>query len=189
MTSASSFRDIATRFGVVAQRYCTLVDAAANLDKDQFLLQVYRTLPDLIGEAAGLPDTDPWERNKEDDENNDFPDKTPTARMSVKEWGLLYNFLKEKLGQDDLYWTVFDPASENNEVLRGTLADDIVDIYRDLKEPLLLMDRDAITPDLAIWKWRLLFCSHWGDHAISALRTIHNLLDEKLGDGDWPGPQ
>jgi hypothetical protein len=78
------------------------------------------------------------------------------------------------------------PTSKDNEVIRGTLADDIADVYRDVKESLLLMDKNAITSELAIWNWRLLFYSHWGDHAISALRTIHNLLDEKLEAGDLP---
>jgi Domain of unknown function (DUF5063) len=184
MTSANDFQDIATQFGAVARRYCRLVDAAANLGKDQFRLRMYQILPDLVVEAIRLPDTDPWERNEEEGGSDDIPRKEPSARMTDKEWGVLYNLLKEKLGHDDLYWTVFDPTSKDNEVIRGTLADDIADVYRDVKEPLLLMDKNAITAGLAIWNWRLHFYSHWGDHAISALRTIHNLLDEKIEDGD-----
>ncbi len=37
---------------------------------------------------------------------------------------------------------------------------------------------------LVIWDWRFGFYSHWGDHATSALRTIHALLHETLGNGE-----
>jgi hypothetical protein len=184
MGLAENFRGTATQFGAVARRYCALVDVSVDLEKDQFLLQMYRILPDLLVEAIRLPDTDPWKRNEEEDGSVDFPAKDASAQMSHEEWSALYNLLKEKLGHDDLYWTVFDPTSEDNEVIRGTLADDLADVYRDVKESLLLMDKNAITAELAIWNWRLHFYSHWGDHAMSALRTIHNLLNEKIEDGD-----
>lgn len=184
MGLAENFRDTAMQFGAVARRYCALVDASVDLEKDQFLLQMYRILPDLLVEAIRLPDTDPWRRNEEEDGNDDFPATDTSEDMTHEEWSVLYNLLKEKLGQDDLYWMIFDPTSEDNEAIRGTLADDMADIYRNLKDSLLPMDKNLITAEVAIWNWRLLFYSHWGDHAISALRTIHNLLGEKIEDGD-----
>lgn len=186
MGLSENFRDMATRFGAVARRYCTLVDGAADLEKDQFLLQMYRILPDLIVEAIRLPDTDPWKRNEEEDGSDDFPANDTSEEMGYEDWSVIYNLLKEKLGHDDLYWTVFDPTSDDNEVIRGTLADDMAGIYRNLKDSLLPMDKNLIIAEVAIWNWRLLFYSHWGDHAISALRTIHKLLGEKIEDGDLP---
>jgi hypothetical protein len=35
-------------------------------------------------------------------------------------------------------------------------------------------------PNDILWKWRLGFYSHWGKHAIDALRTIHFLLENTL---------
>jgi hypothetical protein len=109
MALPENFQDVATQFGAVARRYCALVDAAADIEKDKFLVEIYRTLPDLLVEAIRLPDTDPWERNKEEDGSDNNPRKDPSAQITDKEWGVLYNLLKEKLGHDDLYWTVFDP--------------------------------------------------------------------------------
>ena len=184
MVSRNDFRDIATQFGSVARKFCTTVDTAADLEKDQFLLQIYRILPDLLIEAIRLPDTDPWKRNEPEDGSEDFPVQGTAQETNRRGWSILYNLLKEKLGQDDLYWMVFDPTSEDNETIRGSLADDIADVYGDLKESLSLMDKNAIIAEVAIWNWRLLFYSHWGDHALSALRTIHKLLDEKIEDGE-----
>ena len=96
--------------------------------------------------------------------------------MREPEWGRLYELLKDKLEDWDLYWQVFDPTKDS-EAIRGSLADDIADIYRDVKEGL-----DVHNPNLAlrqdtICSWRVLYYSHWGQHAINALYTIHFLLE------------
>lgn len=86
---------------------------------------------------------------------------------------------QRKLGDWDLYWQVFDPTKDNKAIY-GTLADDIADIYRDLKQGLILKEAHQAPPEDIIGDWRLGFYSHWGKHAIDALRTIHFLLAETL---------
>lgn len=137
--------------------------------------------PELVGEGIRLPDTDPFERDK-DEADDDSPLPPMREGITYQECAVVYNLLKEKLGEDDLYWTVFDPTKDN-EVIRGTLADDIAGIYGDVKQGLLTLKKGAADSRLIIWDWRLSFYSHWGDHATSALRTIHALLREKFEDG------
>jgi len=172
----------AERFARVAERYCGIVDAAAHLEKEQILLQIYRILPELIGEAIRLPDANPFEREKEDNQDDQLSRAAPSTRVSHKEWEDIFHLLQKKLGDADLYWTVFDP-SKDKEVVYGTLSDDIADIYRDLKEGLVEIRQSAAKPSQIIWDWRLGFYSHWGYHATSALRTIHALLHHTRGDG------
>ena len=86
--------------------------------------------------------------------------------------------LKEKLGNWDSYRQLFDPT-EDNEAIFGSLADDIADIYFDLKEGLLLAEHQTPPEDI-IWEWRLSFYSHWGKHAMDALLTIHFRLRTAL---------
>jgi hypothetical protein len=176
MTGAYDWVEAATRFGVIARRYCALVDTADNLEKDQLLLDLYRILPDLVSEAIRLPDVDLYGRDEPEDLNEGSSAERPSAPMSGVEWRALYELLRKRLGDVDLYWTVFDPTdSKDTEAIRGSLADDVADIYRDLKEVLNLTDKSAISPQEAIWDWRFSFYSHWGHHAFSALRTLHNL--------------
>jgi hypothetical protein len=186
MGVADHYTDAAERFGAVAERFCAIVDGAAHLEKTAFLLQVYRMLPELIGEAIRLPDTDSWQRNEPDDPDDLGQDLSkPRANFDIGDeaWGGLYQSLKEKLGDSNLYWEVFDPITES-EAIRASLADDIADVYRDLtKGPRCKKEDGAIVAE-AVWEWRLLFYSHWGDHAISALRTIHRLLGGQLEGGD-----
>jgi hypothetical protein len=148
------------------------VDAAANLEKEQLLLQIYRILPELIGEAIRLPDANPFEREKEDNQDDQLSQAESSTRVNHKEWEDIYNLLQKKLGDADLYWTVFDPTKDK-EVIYGSVSDDIADIYRDLKEGLVEIRESAAAPSQVIWDWRLGFYTHWGYPATSALRTIH----------------
>jgi hypothetical protein len=172
------FLDTANRFVLVAQQYCSIVDSAATVDKTEFLLRLYRTLPELVAEAIRLPQV---EFGEDEDEEQEASIRQIRAKTEIKqeEWGPLYNSLKEKLGNWDLYWQVFDPRTDN-EAIRGSLADDIADIYRDLIDGIRLKETDQVPPYEIIFEWRLGFFSHWGKHAIDALRTIHFLLEGTL---------
>jgi hypothetical protein len=167
--------DAVNRFGLIAQRYCSLVDSRSALDKSEFLLQIYRILPELIAEAIRLPLV---EFSDDENEAQEATISQIRAKTEIKqeEWLQLYNSLKEKLGDWDLYWQVFDPLKDN-EAIHGSLADDISDIYRDLKDGVSLKDTNGIPPCEIIFDWRLGFFSHWGKHAIDALRTAHFLLE------------
>lgn len=163
--------EAAERFGAVAHEFCSIVDSAPKLDKVELLTAIYVVLPRLINEAIGLPKI---ETPDEDDApiEPEPPSVRQKASMTDEQWGLLYNSLKEKLGDWDLYWQVFDPTTDK-EAVCGTLADDIADIYRDLKEGLVLKETLAALPDDIIWEWRLRYYFHWGKHALDALLTIH----------------
>jgi len=141
------------------------------MERSDLLLQIYQILPKLIGEAISLPDV---KLSDSDDPIEASGQRAFQAnvRQSVQEWGQLYNLLKEKLGDWDRYWQVFDPT-EDDEAVFGTLADDIADIYRDLKEGLVLIEAHEVPPEDIIWNWRFSFYSHWGKHAMDALLTVH----------------
>jgi hypothetical protein len=114
---------------------------------------------------------------EESDEAGDYR-HVSSVRLTEEE-GRVYALLKEKLGDWDGYTQVFDPTTDKEAVF-GTLADDVADIYRDLKEGLLLRQRHEVRPEEIIWNWRLLYYSHWGKHAIDALRAIHFRLQDTL---------
>jgi hypothetical protein len=160
--------ELADRFGVVATRFCSVVDCALSIEKTDLLAQIYQILPKLIDEAISLPDV-------ELSDSDDRAVGKAKARQGEKEWGQLYNSLKEKLGEWDSYHQVFDPT-EDEEAIPGSLADDLADIYRDLKEGLVLSETHRACPEDMIWHWRLLFYSHWGKHAMDALLAIHSRL-------------
>jgi hypothetical protein len=78
-----------------------------------------------------------------------------------------------------LYWEVFDGLEQlPDDPVCGDLADDVRDIYVNVKEGLALYD--AGHADEAVWHWRLML-SHWGHHATGAIRALHLYLQEADG--------
>lgn len=66
------------------------------------------------------------------------------------------------------YWDVFDPLLEaEKEPVWNSLADDLADIYQDIKEDLVLFDAGQV--EEAVWQWRFHFLIHWGKHLTTEL--------------------
>lgn len=87
-----------------------------SIQKTDLLAQIYQILPKLIDEAISLPDV---ELSDSDDRVvGNITVFSAKARQNEKEWGQLYNSLKEKLGDWDSYHQVFDPT-EDNEAIFG----------------------------------------------------------------------
>ena len=170
------------RFSSIAERYCGLVDSASELTRTQLLVALYRFLPELLSEAIRLPDTDPHDRVSKDDPNENLAPKFSHPRLSDSDWSKLFQSLRQKLGDADLYQEIFNPI-EGKDSVTASLADDIADIYRDMRNGLSLATVEAASPADVIWEWRFGFYSHWGDHAINALRTIHHILGGYFEDG------
>jgi hypothetical protein len=158
------------RFAALARKYCAIVESVTSLDRPQLLDQVYEILAGLIDAGVHLPGTDHG-ANGIDDEASEDPHGAEVVAMSDDAWRELYHRLQHKLGDADLYWMVFD-ATKDREAIRGSLADDIADVYRDLKDGLAVMAAGSISE--AAWHWRLHFDSHWGLHAMNALKAIHD---------------
>ena len=71
---------------------------------------------------------------------------------------------------------MFNPLQEEASVT-NSLADDLADIYRDLKAGLSLYEAEH--PIDAAWEWRFRFQIHWGQHLVGAMRPIHEYLAEE----------
>jgi hypothetical protein len=70
------------------------------------------------------------------------------------------------------YRGVLDPSFEaKEEFVTGDLADDLTDIYSDLKGGLLVLDDG--NGDDAVWHWVWTYRVHWGAHAANALQALH----------------
>jgi hypothetical protein len=170
MSSVPDNAEVAKQFASVAKTFCDVIESAPNLDRTELLVQAYRILPQLIGHAISLPNVEP--------NDNESREKLHTKlSLSHAQWSELYQSLKIKLGDANLYWEVWDPTKES-EAIHGSLADDFADIYRDLKVELNLSDADQAAAEDNIWHWRFGYHSHWGQHAIDALRTIYFLLED-----------
>lgn len=149
------------RFRAAATNFIKVVDSAPNLERDEFIASVNRSLAELYSSALYLPVVEP-----------DTAGANGTSFASDK-WVGLFHSLKEKIGPLDAYWGIFD-STEKSEPAQGSLAGDISEIYYDLKENLQLEETGITSGDL-LWDLRESFREHWGRHATEALKAIYNL--------------
>lgn len=86
----------------------------------------------------------------------------------------MFNSLQDKLGPAALFYEYYDPWDEKDHGV-SMLADDLADIYFDMKGGLLALEAGAPAEDV-LFEWRLGFQTHWGLHIVDALRAIHYRL-------------
>jgi hypothetical protein len=158
------------RFVQSARKFCALVESR-DWDKEKWAEAILPTLAQLYSEVLRLPAVDP----------DDFPELPVAFDVSSKQWNELYEALGKFLGDSRWYWAYFDPTepSDSNErPIAGDLADDLADIYRDVKPGINAWDSnvDEYLEEI-IWDWtNVNFNSHWGLHAVDAMRALHRLV-------------
>jgi hypothetical protein len=151
-----------------AERYCSLIDGAASFERETFVAELAASLAALLSAAAQLPDVNPTDA--------DLP-----GRPSQEEWSERFAAVRRTLGEWDGYRTTLAPyGKEAEDAVLLALADDLADIWRDLKQGLRALD-DGAPPDDVTWEWRFGFYTHWGRHATEALRALHARLAERGG--------
>jgi uncharacterized protein DUF5063 len=145
-------------FAIAAAAYCDWAegeqrDAAAEA-------RIARELvAELYRRAIDLPDLD--------DIDVEAPD------IAQEDWQRMYRrFGSLPLGHySECFDSLLVPAEEP---VVAALADDLADIWSDVKRGLLLFR--AGNASAAAWEWRFHFDIHWAHHAIGALGALQSWL-------------
>lgn len=158
-------------FKETAERYCVLFESEPT-DANQWVEMVLSALAQLYAAAHRLPDF------YLSDNALDVPDSLDISR---EDWQSLFAFIQDILGPQDFYWAYFDPVEPSNpagEPSCGSLADDLADIYRDIKPGLRAWETgDDRFLESIVFEWKTpLFGLHWGLHAVSAMRALHAIV-------------
>ena len=140
----------------VARNYCELVESL-NDGNTQWLQEIASLLPRLHVAVAAL--------NLPDPERSHHSVADLDARFE------LYTHLRRLLGERDSYWMEFDVAGDG-QTMSGSLADDLTDIYCELKHGLRLLDGQ---PQKAVARLHTGFHLHWGQHLLDAERYLYDL--------------
>lgn len=90
----------------------------------------------------------------------------------------LYSRLHRAFGDLDAYWLEFDVARDWQEQ-SGSLADDLADIYWELKAGLERLATDQ-TPLPTLRCWGAGYRLHWGQHLVDAERHLYGLRARRL---------
>jgi len=160
----------AKAFVSTSQRFCMLLEHPVR-DRDLWLADLLTTLAAVYAAAPHLRDL------PLPDASEDIPQD---FRLTNDEWTTLYTHLKHTLSTAAFYNAHFSPttASPTDEPSQGDLADDLADIYRDLKPGLVAWNTgdDRYLQDV-LYQWvHYGYVHHWGRHAVNAMRALHELV-------------
>jgi hypothetical protein len=170
-----------------ADKYCDLIEHSQDYLRIDFLRACAELLPELYVAALRLPDAQGDSRvsrqrgrfhNACGKQRRDLEwDAYCGAYIDTEKWKRVYDTLSEKLGDRRWYWQVFDPYADKDSI-RGDLADDLADIWRDAKQELICYRKGGLRhKEQAVFEWRLEVMCHWGDHHFaSAMAAIHSVL-------------
>jgi hypothetical protein len=158
------------QFHRAAERFCRLLESQPA-DANQWVEDILAALARLYACGHALPAFGM---------RDEAPDIRERFDVGDEEWQRVYSLVHEVLGGQSAYWAYFDPSEppdSGDEPVLGDLGDDLADIYRDIKPGLRGWEAgpEAILADIVFdWKFPL-FGSHWGVHAVSAMRALHPL--------------
>lgn len=142
----------------IARRYCELIESLEEGDRRP-LLQLNELLPRL---HAAMTAVGPLQEDAAYDGSVDLDQRFE-----------LFTRLRRLLGDLDGYWMEYDVTPDRQE-MSGSLADDLTDIYCELKLGLNRLDRTDDTGH-TLGRWRTGFCKHWGQHVVDAERHLYAL--------------
>ncbi len=139
-----------------ARDYCEVIEGSGLNGKD-WLKRVARLLPRVHAAVAELAE--------DMNGSGQCLDGDMEARFE------LFSHLRTLLGERDGYWTEYD-FSRDTEAQSGSLADDLTDIYCELKHGLRLSEQGM---EVARDSWCEGYKVHWGQHLVDAERHLYDL--------------
>ena len=145
-----------SEMAALAEAYCALIESLEVADSE-WLQRLSSLLPRLHAAVEALGSSQSG--------GNHWLMPDLDARFE------LFAQLRRLLGNKDSYWMEFDVAHDGQS-MSGSLADDLTDIYCELKHGLKLVDG---APHVALEGWRRGFRVHWGQHLVDAERHLYSL--------------
>ena len=154
--------------------FCLFIEKADEAPKQALLTYLQRVLPLIYLKSALIPDIETGDEDAVE------------HYVTEEVYEDIFNTLRSQLGADDEF-LYLDPIEHSpTDPVKGSIAENIADIYQDLKDFVLLYQK-PLTPfkENAVRECRRLFGEHYGFRITAALTAIHNLLYAS-GVGDNP---
>jgi len=155
----------------VANEYCYYFEHLGKKTHTEILEFVSRIGPLLYLKGSLIPNVEV--ENPEADERFFTPE----------EWETLFYALRKVFGKYDEF-RIIDPQYINeNEPLKASLSESMTDIYQDMKDFILLYQRNTYAArQNAVKGIRKLYATHWGYRITNILPKVHHLLYEEESD-------
>ncbi len=156
----------------VANEYCLFLEKAQEYGKERLLDVVSKICPLLYLKGALLPSV----ASEDAAANERF--------VTQEQWQELFFVLNEILADDDLFWYAMRESDGQYVLVKASLAEHLADIYQDMKDFVLLYQKNMrASKENAASEIRLLFSSHWGIRITQLQRHVHALIHGEPEEG------
>jgi len=152
----------------VANEYCLFLEKAEEYPTEVLLDFLLKISPLLYLKGALLPAIITENEDKEE-------------RFVVEQqWEDLHNVLKDKFKENNVFHKLASPDTLSGDEMKGSIAENVADIYQDLKDFVMLYMKNTYTAkEAAVFQCYLLFRSHWGPLLLEIQPQLHQLLYDK----------
>ncbi|NVN95182.1 MAG: DUF5063 domain-containing protein [Bacteroidetes bacterium] len=149
----------------VANEYCLFLEGIEKYTKEDIISYFQKICPLMYLKGSTLPFVIV--------ENPEINERFVTE----ENWLTIFNDVKAKMGKDDDFWMVDYNDDDYDNPVKTSVAEYLADIYQDMKDFLLLYQRNTkAARENAVSECRLLFERHWGFRAIEIHKIFHYLL-------------
>jgi hypothetical protein len=149
----------------VANDFCSFLEKSAEHDKEALLKYLQRVLPLIYIKASLLPVVEVEDENAIE------------HYVTEEEWEEMFNMLHSKFGEEDIYYFIDNHERSHQDPVKASLAENITDLYQDLKDFILLYQKPLTTfKQNAVMECRRLFADRYGYRIVNAHAAIHYLL-------------
>ncbi len=156
-------------FITVSNEFCHFTEKAGDYQKED-IVDYYRKVVPLLYLKGSL--VQPVQPSDPDASEHFF---------NEEDWETLFNTIRNKLYPDDHFWISSSMTDPDAEIEKASLAECLADIYQDMKDFLMLYQKNKYTArENAVHNVCTHFDDHWGPAALRALMALHN-LNLKLG--------
>ena len=153
-------------FVAASNEFCKYAEHASEVKGGELLRILQRLLPFLYLKASLLPVFEPFF----EEGNEKFVTET--------DWNRINGAFKKQFGTADDYLEVFDEKlNESENPVPASLAENMADIYQDIKNFLLLYQTGTkeVMND-ALWECKMNFETIWGEKLLNVVRAGHRFL-------------
>jgi Domain of unknown function (DUF5063) len=153
----------------VAHEYCLFIEKAPEKNSGEISEFFLKIGPLLYLKGKLLPEITP-----------EFPEASERF-VTEEEWQDIFNILRASFtGKDEFYQVNYEEFNEY-EAVKASLAENLTDIYQDMKDFILLYQKNSWTArQNAVHDCKSLFETRWGPKLLGNLRYIHFLQNKQL---------
>jgi len=155
----------------IAQEFCDYIESCETKSSKGVLEFIHRILPLLYLKGTFLPKIEV-----------EYPEANERF-ITQEQWENIFTMLRDKFGADDEYWIINPDLLNENEPIKASLAENIADIYQDMKDFVLLFKKNThASRQNAANECRTLFQTHWGYRIGNIVPKVHYILYENAGE-------